>query len=197
MGREEAITVIVFERGPLASFGAGLADELAGLGYTPDSIARHMRVLRGLDEWMAGEGLTPGGLTAADVERFVRTRRAAGHLRWPSQRGVAPLLAYLRGVGVVPMPPAPVAATTVERVVASYRRWLVEERSLAASTVEDYERYVRRFLSQLAEPVREDLSRLSAADVTAAVRAHCRSRSVGWAKNFNTVLRSQLRFLFL
>jgi len=197
MGREEAITVIVVERERLASFGVGLAEELAGLGYTPNCIARHLRLLRRLDEWMAGEGLTPGELTAADVERFVGTRRGAGQSRWPSQRGVAPLLAYLRGAGVVPMPPAPVAATSVERVAASYQRWLVEERSLAASTVANYERYVCRFFSQLAEPVREDLSRLSAADVTAAVRAQCRSRSVGWAKNFNTVLRSLLRFLFL
>jgi site-specific recombinase XerD len=198
MGGEETIAVIVGDREPLASFGAGLAEDLAGLGYTPNCIVRHVRLLRRLDEWMAGEGLTPGELTGGDVERFVGTRRAAGQLRWPSQRGVAPLLAYLRGAGVVPMPPAPVAASgSVERVVASYQRWLVEERSLAASTVEDYERYARRFFSQLAEPVREDLSRLSAADVTAAVRSQCRSRSVGWAKNFNTVLRSLLRFLFL
>ncbi len=189
--------MIVLERERLASFGPGLAEELAGLGYTPGCIARHVRLLRRLDEWMAGEGVTPGELTAADIERFVGIRRAGGQLRWPSQRGVAPLLAYLRGAGVVPIPPASVAATSVERVVASYRHWLVEERSLAASTVEDYERYVCRFFSQLVEPVREDLSRLSAADVTAAVRSQCRSRSVGWAKNFNTVLRSLLRFLFL
>jgi len=193
MGREEAIAVIVRDR-TLASFGAGLAEELAGLGYTPDCIAKHVRLLRRLDEWMAGEGLTPAELTGANVERFVRTRRAAGQLRWPSQRGVAPLLGYLRGVGVVPTPAEPAPVEPVER---AYRRYLVEERALSTSTVEDYERYVRVFFSQLAEPVRADLTRLSAADVTAAVRSQCRSRSLGWAKNFNTVLRSLLRFLFL
>jgi hypothetical protein len=167
MGREEAIAVIVRER-TLASFGGGLVEELAALGYTHDCIARHMRLLRRLDEWMAGEGLTPAELTGADVERFVRTRRAAGGLRWPSRRGVAPLLGYLRHVGVVPTPAEPVPEEPVER---AYRRYLVEERALAMSTVEDYERYVRLFFLQLAEPVRADLTRLSAADVTGAVRS--------------------------
>jgi integrase/recombinase XerD len=181
-------------REPLVSLAAGLAEELDGHGYTPDCIARHVRLLHRLDEWMEAEGLGLGELTAAEVERFVQTGRAAGQPRWPSQRGLAPLLSYLRRAGVVPMPPAPVAATSVERIVACYRRWLVEERSLAAPTVEDYERYVRVFFSQLAEPVQGDLSGLSAAEVTAAVRAQCRSRSVGWARNFNTALWSLLRF---
>jgi hypothetical protein len=42
-----------------------------------------------------------------------------------------------------------------------------------------------------------DLATLSAAGVSAVVRSQCRSRSVGWAKNFITVLRSLPRFLFL
>ena len=185
--------MIVRERA-LASLGAGLAEELAALGYTPDCIARHVRLLRRLDEWMAGEGLTPAELTGADVERFVRDQTCRRRLCWPSRRGVAPLLGYLRRVGVVPTPAEPVPPEPVER---AYRRYLVEERALAMSTVEDYERYVRLFFSQLAEPVRADLTRLSAADVTGAVRSQCRSRSVGWARNFNTALRSLLRFLFL
>ena len=189
--------MIVGDRGPLASFGAGLAEELAGVGYTPACIARHVRLLRRVDQWMAGEGLTAGELTATEVERFVRAGRAAVGLGWPSHRGVAPLLAYLRRSGVVPTPTEPVPAGPVERVVAAYRRYLVDRRALAACTVEDYERYARVFFSQLAPPVRADLTRLSAAEVTAAVRCQCRSRSVGWAKNFNTVLRSLLRFLFL
>jgi len=82
-------------------------------------------------------------------------------------------------------------------VTAAYRRFLTRERSLAASTVENYLRYVDVFLAGLDEPVRADLTTLSAADVTAAIRRLCRSRSVGWVKNFATALRSLLRFLFL
>jgi hypothetical protein len=87
---------------------------------------------------------------------------------------------------VVPVP-ASAAATSVERIVASYRRWLVKERSLVASTVADYERYVCVFLSQLAEPVRPFPPVGGRCD--RAVRSQCRSRGVGWAKNFTTVLR--------
>jgi site-specific recombinase XerD len=97
----------------------------------------------------------------------------------------------------VPTPTPPVPAEPVDIVVVAYRRYLATERALAASTVDDYERYVRVFFSGLAEPARADLTLMSAADVTGAVRTQCRSHNVGWAKNFNTVLRSLLRFFFL
>ena len=189
--------MIVGKEETLASFGAGFADELGGLGYTAECVARHVRLLGQLDEWLAGEGLTPGELTDDKVGRFVRARRAGGGLRWPSQRGLAPLLEYLRAVGVVPPWTEPVSVEPLEGVVAAYRRYLLDERGLMASTVEDYERYVRVFLSQLTEAAGTDLGLLSAADVTAVVRAQCRLRAVGWAKNFTSVLRSLLRFLFL
>jgi len=109
-----------------------------------------------------------------------------------------PLLAYLRSAGLLPLaPPEQVPATPADRATAAYRRFLTRERSLAASTVENYLRYVDVFLAGLDEPVRADLTRLSVADVTAAIRRLCRSRGVGWVKNFATALRSLLRFLFL
>ncbi len=191
--------MIVRGKGLLASCEAGFAEELAGLGYTPDCVAKHVRMMRRLGEWMVGAGLSPAELTGAAADRFVRESRAAavGNRRRLSPRGVEPLLRHLRSTGVVPAPTGPVPSGPVELVVAAYRRYLAIERALAASTVDDYERYVRVFFSGLAEPVRADLTILSASDVTAAVRTQCRSHNVGWAKNFNTVLRSLLRFFLL
>ncbi len=191
--------MVVRGKGLLASFEAGFTEELAGLGYTPDCVAKHVRMMRRLGEWMVGAGLSPAELTGAAVDRFVGESRAAavGKRRRLSQRGVEPLLRHLRSTGDVPTPTAPVPSGPVELVVAAYRRYLAIERALAPSTVDDYERYVRVFFSGLAEPVRTDLTLLSASDVTGAVRTQCRSHGVGWAKNFNTVLRSLLRFFLL
>jgi integrase len=63
--------------------------------------------------------------------------------------------------------------------------------------MENYLRYVGVFFAGFDAPVRADVTLLSAADVTAAIRRQCRSRSVGWVKNFATALRSLLRFLFV
>jgi hypothetical protein len=51
-----------------------------------------------------------------------------------SVRGMAPLLAYLCGVGLAPVPLPVLAQTPVERLLEAYRVFLVEERGLAAST---------------------------------------------------------------
>jgi len=180
------------------SLAAGLADELARQGYRAAGIARHVRLLHRLAAWLAGEGLDFGELTTHQVDRFVQNRGNAAQAGWPSRRGMRPLLAYLRSAGLLPpAPPEQEPATPADQVTAAYRRFLTRERSLAASTVENYLRYVDVFLAGLDEPVRADLTTLSAADVTAAIRRLCRSRSVGWVKNFATALRSLLRFLFL
>ena len=185
------------KKGPLAAFAPGLAQHLAGQGYTPDTVGRHVRLLSQLDRWLQEEDLTPDQLTATMIERFVQSRRTEGRAAWPSYRGAAPLLGYLRKLGVVPTPVEVAKNNAVEPVLALYRRYLIVERGLVGTTVRHYQHYAGLFFSQLAEPLRADPARLSAADVTAVVRSQCRSHGVGWAKNFNTVLRSLLRFMFL
>ena len=182
----------------LDSLAAGLADELARQGYRAAGIARHVRLLHRLAKWMAGEGLDFGEMTTYQVDRFVQSRRTAAQAGWPSRRGMRPLLAYLRSAGLFsPAPTELVTAAPVDRVTAAYGRFLTRERSLAASTMENYLRYVGVFFAGFDAPVRADVTLLSAADVTAAIRRQCRSRSVGWVKNFATALRSLLRFLFV
>jgi integrase/recombinase XerD len=83
----------------------------------------------------------------ARVERFFEARRADGYTLELSQRGVAPMLGYLRGLGVVLTPPEPVAATPVEMLVEGYSNYLAGERGLAASTVSRYAGVARLFLS--------------------------------------------------
>jgi hypothetical protein len=49
------------------------------------------------------DGLTPADLDAEAVERFFVDRRASGQTKYLNAQAAAPLLAYLRGIGVVPM----------------------------------------------------------------------------------------------
>src|ERR1017187_1244305 len=90
--------------GPLAEHAAGFAVHLAGAGYTPLSAANQVRLLAHLSRWLEDRGLAPGELTGQRVQEFLAARRAAGYTCRLSERGLAPLLDCLRGLGVVPEP---------------------------------------------------------------------------------------------
>jgi integrase/recombinase XerD len=176
--------------GPLAGHAAGFAVFLAEAGYTPLSAANQVRVLAHLSRWMEARGLDAGELTGERLGEFLAARREAGYTCWLSERGLAPLLGYLRSAGVVPQAARPVPCTAADALLERYRVYLVTERGLVASTVGYYLAEARLFLS--AGP---GLGRLTAAVVTDYVQQQCRQRSTGQAKVLVTALRSVLRFL--
>jgi integrase/recombinase XerD len=164
---------------------------LAGAGYTPLSAANQVRLLAHLSRWTEGRGLCPGDLTGDRLGEFLAARREAGYTCRLSERGLAPLTAFLRGVGAVPaaVPAAPAGAVDV--LVGRYRAYLETERGLAAGTVRYCTDQARGFLAG-----REDrLAGLDAAEVSGFVVDECRRRSTGSAKILVTALRSLLRFL--
>ena len=57
--------------------------------------------MRHLSEWLGARGLTAGDLDTDVIGAFVVDRRAV-HVGLRSERALWPLLAYLRGLGVVP-----------------------------------------------------------------------------------------------
>jgi integrase/recombinase XerD len=179
----------VLVTGPLSSFAA----ELAGLGYTPLSAANQLRVLAHASRWLQAQQLEAGEFTAERAGLFLRARRAEGYTCWLSERGLAPLLGYLRGAGVVPGPACAPLCTAADVLLERYRGYLVSERGLAVSTVRYYLAEARLFVAE-AGP---DVGGLTAADVTGFVTAQCRRRSTGAAKILVTALRSLLRFLHL
>ena len=166
----------------LAEHAPGLTAHLTVQGYRPDTVARHVRLLAHLDRCLEAEDLAPDQLTAQLIERFVQSRRANRHAVWPSHRGLAPLLGYLREIGVVPTSVEVAGASTIERMLASYRHHLIAERVLVETTVRRHEYHARLFFSELTESVRSDPTRLSARDVIAVTRSQCRSHSVGYAQ---------------
>ena len=188
----------VLVEGPLSLNAAGFCEELAALGYTPLSAANQVRLLAHLSRWLQGRGFAPGDVTADLADRFLEDRRAAGYTHLVSRRGLAPVLRFLRGAGVVPGSVVGAPVTPVERLVVVYRCFLVDERGLAVSTVRHREATARMFLSACADGNGElDLAGVTAEDVTGFVVAECSRCSVGAAKNLVSNLRSLLRFLHI
>jgi site-specific recombinase XerD len=182
--------------GPLEPYAAGFVAELGAVGYRPASAAVHLRLLAHLSRWLQTEGLVPGQLGEAELERFCRQHIA----RYASLRGVqglVPLLGYLRGLGVVPAAQRP-ALTAAGELLERYRRHLTMERGLTAETARGYVDIVRPFVeSRIDAAGRLELRELSAADVLGFLLAENGWRSRKSAKLLVSALRSLLRFLYV
>jgi integrase/recombinase XerD len=178
--------------GPRAVFAEGFAGELARLGYKPNAAADQLRLMAHLSRWMDAGHLEAAALTPRVTGVFLAARRAEGYVLWLSPKALAPLLGYLRRLGVVPVP-VPAPATPAEALLERYRRYLVTERGLAATTVRGYADMARPFLAGRSEAA--GLGQLKAADVTAFVLATCPGMGKGSAKLTVTALRSLLGFL--
>ena len=183
--------------GPLVPYVSGFALELEGQGYRPGPVCDQVRLMAHVSRWLDGLGLGVDDLTSERVAEFLVVRRRAGYVLRRSAKGVAPLLGYLGRLGVVPVPVLVVAATPDELFLDGYRRYLVEERGLAASTVTSYLHVAGLFLASRSELPGLGLVELRAGEVIEFVLAECCERSVGSAAYVVTGLRSLLRFCYL
>lgn len=187
-------------RGPLRPFVRGFLLELFELGYSWTAQGSRLRLMAELSSWMAARGMGPGDLTRPLLEQFLGEARAlCPGARWCSPSSERQLLGYLRGLGVLPEPEVPVLSDPLDRLLDEFAEYLVRERGLAAgsSTVRDYRRVARLFLSGRIDPD-GDLDRLTAGDVSGFVLAQCRRLgSARSGKLIVTVLRGLLRFLYL
>jgi integrase/recombinase XerD len=183
--------------GPLAPFADAYAAELRARGYTPLTTVNELRQVARLSRWLDAEGLSVADLSGGRVEQFLAWQRAGGRHRcqW-SRPGLACLLEVLRGLGVLAAEePAP-AGSPADLLLASFERYLLAERGLAAGTARGYARHARRFLDGLAAG--GGPSRLAAGDVTGAVLREAGSGlSVSAVQYFVSGLRAFLRFCFV
>ena len=147
-----------------------------------------------LNRWLSGERMAVGEWTGAQVARFGEARRVAGHGRYVTVAGLAPLVSFFVSEALV-MPPV-TCRTALDAILGAYHRWLVEERALASRTVARYDLLAERFLGARSGSG-SGVEGLCGADVTRFVLVLCSCRSAASAKVHVGELRSLLRFLYL
>jgi site-specific recombinase XerD len=165
-------------------------------GYRPETVRNMLKELGQVGRWLTVQQLEAEQLDEQRVAAFIAARHAAGYRRVPGPRAMAPLLRYLREVGILAQ--ARPLATPLGVLLAQYRTWMVGERGLAPSTVLRYENTARRFLTEQA--VTDGVfapTGLTGSDVNAFLLRECARVSVGSAKGRVAELRSVLRFLYL
>jgi integrase/recombinase XerD len=183
--------------GPLAAYAIGFRRELAGRGYSRSRATGLLLLMARLSRWLTERGRAAGELSDVDLEQFVSYRRLVSRDdRRLTARAMAPLLEYLRGLGVVPQPVPAVALTARERLVDAFVAYLVAERGLAASTIGNYRAVAVRFLATEGEWP-DGIAGVGAEQVSAFVLAEAARRSAGSLNNVTTGLRALLRWLYV
>ena len=180
--------------GPLARFADGFRVDLIERGYSLWRAQEQLYLLAHVSRWMEAEGLELAVLTPATLERYFVWRRREGYRKSLSPLSLRRMLGYLDGLGVLPavgvLPAEDAVPTPVDGLLAEFRRYLLQERGVAARTVELYEPAARLFLSGRSEPLADDLARLSGGDVNTFVLREARRRSVRSAEMMVRALRA-------
>ena len=120
--------------------------------------------------------------------------RDPGVVHYPEPASIRRLVLILRGMGVLKTEPPP-ALTSVQRYVADYRRYLVDQRGLSERSLPNYISFVEQFLSERFGENEPCFVGLCASDVTTFVREQAETLSPGRTKLLVTALRSFLRYL--
>lgn len=176
--------------GPLVGYVDGFIATLEGDGYRRDSVCHHVELLAHVSHWLVEHELGAIDFTSKHVEEFLRSRKTEGYHLLLSGKGVAPLLDYLRASDAIP---GPLVATdsAVDKLLVSFREYLIDERSLARNTARDYARVARRFVD---DDRVGGLDQLSVAQVLGFVTDECRRHMPG---SVVTGLRAFLRYCFV
>jgi len=182
-------------RGLLGPFGEGFRAELLSRGYTWGSAAHQVHLVAQFSRWLGSRGLSPGEVDRAVIAAFLEARRREGYVHLLSTRAMAPIVEYLRDLGVVPLEPQR-PLTAAEAVLGEFERYLLDERGLAPASVRSYVGVARRFVAYVGGGDDFDLDALSAATVMSFVAEECGRRGIGSASATVTGTRSWLRFLY-
>ena len=106
--------------GPLAPFAEGFIAQLANLSYSTQAVKSHCGLLVHLSQWLAERGLGVRELTPEVSAKFLQMRRDAGFVTKVSDRGLQPLVSYLRELGELCEPSA--ISSPSEELVDRFRR---------------------------------------------------------------------------
>jgi site-specific recombinase XerD len=180
----DAVAVVPMS-GSLTRHAEGFAAELRAQGYTEQSVANHLRLLADLSRWLQNHRILVEGMDPALVRRFLaKRRRRCTH--FTSERAMAPLLGYLRGVGAVSATEPPERHSGV---LGEYERYVVDERGVTPVVRDHYMDVAEEFLR-----AHHNTSSVSTREVTRYIKRHAgRPGFGGWL----SALRSLLRFLFI
>ncbi len=180
--------------GPLWEHSAAIVEDLREQGYSPNTVYSKLWLVARLSRWLAKQGVALADLTPSALQRFENHRRERGGSVRKRRSSLAPIVGYLRRVGLVPEPARSSPTGAIGELLKKYREYLVLERGVGKATVVKYEHVAQLFLNYVLTGG-SSVETLDGAAVTSFIAQHCRNCGIGAAKNRVKGLRALLRFL--
>lgn len=184
--------------GPLASCRARLTPEFLRRGYASSTVSRQLQLLAHLSQWMSANSVALTGLSWADVDSFC-SERGTTCLR----RGGPPAIRMLMGLMRPDETPSQAAhpdsvlPDETEDLLASFQRYLHDERALSPKTSALYLYQARVFAGWFTARTHQDLAVMT----IAAINEFYLDLSGAWsgssARSSTIALRALSRWLFL
>jgi site-specific recombinase XerD len=178
--------------GPLSSYLDAYLKRIEQEGFLPSSVPMQMYAIARFSKWLNTVPFDLHQVDEAVVERFLRRDLHVVH-----GGESAPLhrfLTMLREIGVTAAKP-PESRNCQQRFIDEYRRYLVQERGLAKTSLLNYVPFAEQFLSSRFGQSDMNIAELTAVDVGKFLQARARQLSPGRGKLLVTALRSFLRYL--
>jgi site-specific recombinase XerD len=178
--------------GPLAPYLDHYLKRIEQEGFLPSSVPMQMYAIARFSKWLDLHRVDLRRLDEALIERFLKRDLNVVH-----SGESAPLwrfLAMLREFGVTAAKSSE-CRDSQQNCTHEYRRYLIQERGLAETTVPHYVTFAEQFLSDRFGPADLNLSELTATDVAIFLREHAHQLSPGRSRLMVTALRSFLRYL--
>ena len=178
--------------GPLASYLDAYLKLIEQEGFLPSSVSMQMYAIARFSNWLQTWQVDLHELDEAAVERFLQ--RDPGMRRSGEPAPLRRFLAMLREMGLT-VAKVPEPSNGQQRFINEYRRYLLQERGLAETSLMNYVPFAEQLLSNRFGQADMDLSELKATDVTKFMQGRAHQLSPGQAKLLVTALRSFLRYL--
>ena len=171
--------------GPLAPYLDVYLTRIEQDGFLPSSVPCQAYAIARLSRWLEQKHCRLEDLDEPRVRKFLG--RDPGVVHYPEPATIRRLVSILREIGVL-KDETPAALTSVQRYVAEYRRYLVQQRGLSESSLPNYISFVEQFLSGRFTENELRLAELCASDVTTLVKAQAAKLSRVRAKLLVTAL---------
>lgn len=179
--------------GPVADYIDRIANWYMDHGYERDYAVAGLKSVDRFGRWVDRRGFQLRDIDEQLLHRYFLQMPPRSH---PGTRvAVRRFLAVLREAGA--SPPPVIERGPAQILEDGFRQYLVDERGLAARTVEHYTEASRVFLAALLEQDRRDPCKWTAADVLTFIRQHAQARRPAHMQSLCTGLRAFLRYLRL
>lgn len=182
--------------GPLVPYLEPYAEYLADQGYSQVMFWKKTFLVAEFSRWLHQSGIAIPEVTDEHVEAFLHERTRYRLLKASDRFTLSGMVTWLRDRGIIDSPPAIVAeVSSIDRVLQEYGVFLMADRGLARTTIENYCGYVRRFLTDVGVERDSQLACVKARQIADYLRRKApKNRTTTSAKHDVSALRSFFRF---